>query len=80
MRHLDKIGFALCLVGTAGAAESYGLNRSLAISLILIITGGIMIFVGDLHNDIHRAKRTDNRKHRNYDSNVLDRLYFLCQR
>lgn len=72
MRFLDKIGFGLCLIGIGGMAESYGLNKSLAISLVLIITGGILIFVGDMAND------TENYRRSNSDNgNVLDRLYFL---
>ena len=72
MRFLDKIGFGLCLIGIGGMAESYGFNKSLAISLVLMITGGILIFVGDMAND------TENYRRANSDSgNVLDRLYFL---
>lgn len=72
MRVLDKIGFGLCLIGIGGMAESYGFNKSLAISLVLMITGGLMIFVGDMAND------TENYRRANSDNgNVLDRLYFL---
>lgn len=67
---LSGIGFAVCLIGVAGMAEAYGFNKSLAISLTLIIIGGLLIFVGDLKHDTENFKRTDN-------SNVLDRLYFL---
>lgn len=74
MRHLDKIGFALCLIGAGGMAESYGLNKSLTISLLMIIAGGLMIFVGEMVNDKENYRRA------NSDSNVLDRLYFLSRR
>lgn len=71
MKHLDKIGFAICLIGIGGMAESYGLNRSFSISLIMIIVGGLLIFVGDMAND------KENHRRANSSSNVLDRLYFL---
>lgn len=74
MRHIDKIGFVLCLIGAGGMAESYGLNKSLAISLLMIIAGGLMIFVGEMVNDKENYSRA------NSDSNVLDRLYFLSRR
>lgn len=72
MKHLDKVGFVLCLIGAAGAAESYGFNKSLSISLLLIIGGGLLIAIGDISNDI----KTYKRNHRS-DSNRLNRLYFL---
>ena len=72
MKHLDKIGFGLCLVGLGGMAEAYGFNKSLAISLTMVIVGGLMIWVGDMSNDIKNYKRNNNA-----DSNILDRLYFL---
>ena len=71
---MDKIGFALCLIGIGGMAESYGLNKSMAISLIMVITGGILIAIGELKNDIKNHKRSNPS-----DCNVLDRLYFLCR-
>lgn len=74
MRHLDKIGFTLCLIGTAGIAEAYGFNRSLSISLVLIIIGCLMVAAGEVRNDAEKAKRSDNGHH---SGNVLDRLYFL---
>lgn len=69
---MDKVGFALCLIGLGGMAESYGLNKSLATSFVLIIIGALMIFVGDMSNDIKTYKRNNAN-----DSNVLDRLFFL---
>ena len=72
MRFLSKIGFALCLLGLGGLAESYGLNKSMAISLTLIIIGGLAIGIGDMYEDVKNAKRTDNSR-----SNCLDRLYYL---
>lgn len=72
MKHLDKIGFAICLIGTGGMAESYGLNKSLSISLVLIITGGLLILIGDIANDKENYRRANSN-----NSNVLDRLYFL---
>lgn len=72
MKHLDKVGFAIVLVGLGGMAESYGLNKSLAISLTMIIVGSLMVGIGDLSNDIKTYKRNNR-----CDSNVLDRLFFL---
>ena len=72
MSKLDKVGFGILLVGIGGMAEAYGFNKSFAISLTLIIIGGLMIAIGDISNDIKNYKRF-NRS----DSNVLDRLYFL---
>jgi len=69
---MDKAGFAILLVGIGGMAESYGFNKSLAVSLILVIVGSILIAIGDISNDVKNYKRY-NRS----DSNVLDRLYFL---
>ena len=68
---MDKAGFVLTLLGLGGMAESYGLNKSFAISLTMIIVGALMILVGDMSNDIKTYKRNSA------DSNVLDRLYFL---
>ena len=76
MKYLDKVGFALCLIGAGGMAESYGMNRSLAISLLMIIAGGLMIFVGDMTNDAENYRRNNC----NNDSNNLDRLFFLWGR
>lgn len=67
---MDKIGFTLCLLGCAGMAEAYGNNKSMAISLVLLIIGGLMIGINDVTKDIKAYKRDCN-------SNVLDRLYFL---
>ena len=72
MKYFEKIGFVLTLLGFGGMAEAYGFNKSFAISLTLIIVGGLMIFVGDMSNDIKTYKRNNR-----CDSNVLDRLYFL---
>lgn len=72
MKYLDKVGFVLCLIGAGGMAESYGLNRSLSISLIMIITGGLMIWIGDMTNDAKNYRRN----HRS-DSNIMDRPHFL---
>lgn len=72
MKHLDKVGFAIVLIGMGGMAEAYGFNKSFAISLTLIILGGLTIFVGDMSNDIKTYKRNNAN-----DSNVLDRLFFL---
>lgn len=69
---MDKIGFAMELIGLGGLAEAYGNPKALSIALILIIVGGILIAIGDTKNDIKNYKRN-----RNSDSNVLDRLYFL---
>ena len=71
MRHMDKIGFAIVVTGIGGMAESYGLNKSLAISLVMIITGGLLIFIGDMAND------KENHRRANSDDNILDRLHFL---
>jgi len=67
---MSKVGFAICLLGLGGLAEAYGNGRELSISLILIIAGALLIWIGDMKDDIENAKRTNN-------SNVLDRLYFL---
>ena len=72
MKQLDKIGFVLCLIGTGGMAESYGLNKSLSISLAMIMLGGLMIFVGDMANDKENYRRANSD-----NGNILDRLYFL---
>ena len=72
MRHLSSAGFVLCLIGLGGLAESYGVNKSMAVSLTLIIIGGLAIGIGDMYEDVKSAKRTDNTR-----SNCLDRLYFL---
>ena len=69
---MDKAGFALCLIGLGGLAESYGLNKSMAFSLAIIIVGGILIAIGDMSSDFKNNKRDSND-----NANVLDRLYFL---
>ena len=69
---VSKIGFVLALIGVGGMAEAYGFNKSLAISLTMVIIGGLMIFWGDTSNDIKAYTRNDRS-----NSNVLDRLYFL---
>jgi len=69
---MEKIGFVLCLLGFGGMAEAYGFNKSFSISLTMVIVGGLMIYVGDISNDIKTFKRNNR-----CDSNVLDRLYFL---
>lgn len=67
---MDKVGFTLCLLGCAGMAEAYGNNKSMAISLVLLIVGGLMIGINDVTKDIKNYRR-------DYNANVLDRLYFL---
>lgn len=67
---MDKIGFALCLIGCGGLAEAYGNGKQLSLSLIFLIIGGILIAIGDIRNDVKNYKR-------DYHANVLDRLYFL---
>lgn len=69
---IAKIGFAMTLIGVGGMAEAYGFNKSLAISLTLVIVGGLMIFAGDMSDDIKNYKRINR-----CNDNVLDRLYFL---
>lgn len=69
---MDKVGFVLCLLGAGGMAESYGLNKSLAVSLTMIILGGLLIAIGDISNDVKNYKRNNRRS-----DNILDRLYFL---
>ena len=69
---MDKAGFALCLIGLGGLAESYGLNKSMAFSLAMIIAGGILIAIGDMSSDFKNHKRYSGN-----NANVLDRLYFL---
>lgn len=69
---MDKIGFAIELIALGGLAEAYGNAKSLSIALILVIVGGILIAIGDAKNDIKNYKRNNR-----YDSNVLDRLFFL---
>ena len=70
MKHLDKVGFVMALLGLGGLAEAYGNGRQISIALILIIVGALLVWIGDMANDIEISKRTDN-------SNCLDRLYFL---
>ena len=71
-KSMDKAGFAIVLLGMGGMAEAYGFNKSFAISLVLIVTGALLIFVGDMSNDIKNHKR-----HSGNNANVLDRLYYL---
>lgn len=72
MKHLSNAGFIALLIGFGGLAESYGFNKSFAVSLTLIIIGALAIGIGDMYEDVKRAKRTDNSR-----SNCLNRLYFL---
>ena len=66
MKHFDKIGFALVLIGLGGMAEAYGFNKSLAISLSMIIAGGAMILIGDIKNDTENYKRSNTCDSRPY--------------
>lgn len=66
MKHLDKVGFVLCLIGFGGLAEAYGFNKSFAISLVMIITGGILIAIGDTKDAIEDYKHSDDIDSRPY--------------
>ena len=69
---MSKAGFVISLIGLGGMAEAYGLNKSFALSLTMVVVGGLMVWIGDMSNDIKNYKRSNNA-----DSNILDRLYFL---
>ena len=64
---MNKIGYALFLIGCGGLAESYGNVKQGVISIALI---GIGIVLMRLRNEKNDYSRT-------YSSNVLDRLRFL---
>lgn len=69
---MDKVGFVLFLLGAGGVAEAYGNGKQLTIGLLMLISGALLIGIGDLHNDIKKAKRIDD-----YSANRLERLFFL---
>ena len=76
MKHLEKIGFVAALIGTAGLAEAYPDPKQFAIAISLIIIGGILIFIGDLYNDVQNQKKhTRRNKHLKYHDG--SRPYFL---
>ena len=66
MKHLDKIGFVLALIGVAGMGEAYGFNRQFSISLILIICGAVLVLIGDVRNDAKNYKRSNDIDSRPY--------------
>lgn len=76
MRHLDKIGFVAALIGAGGLAEAYPNPKQFAIAISLIIIGGILIFIGDLYNDVKNYKR-NNRRNNNTKYHDGSRPYFL---
>ena len=76
MKHLAKIGFIAALIGTAGLAEAYPDPNQFAIAIGLIIIGGLLIFIGDLYNDVKNQKR-NNRRNSNTKYHDGSRPYFL---
>lgn len=68
---MEKIGFAIVLVGLGGAAEAYPNVNHITISLALIGIGAVLMYLGVSRNE---KKNIDNRGN---SSNVLDRLRFL---
>ena len=75
MKHLNSVGFCFLLIGISGVAESYGFNRSFAIGISLIIAGGLMMYAGEICDDAENCRRNNN-----IDSNIMDRLHFLCNK
>lgn len=59
------IGFGMALIGVAGLAEGQ-------LICLLLIGIGALLMRGEYEKEDH--------KHSASDSNVLDRLYFLCNR
>lgn len=76
MKHLEKVGFVAALIGTGGLAEAYPNPKQFAIAISLIIIGGILIFIGDLYNDVKNYKR-NNRRNSNIKYHDGSRPYFL---
>lgn len=60
----SKIGFAMALIGVAGLAEGQ-------LICLLLIGIGALLMKGEYEKEDH--------KHSASDSNVLDRLFFLCK-
>lgn len=79
MKHLEKVGFVATLIGAGGLAEAYPDPKQFAIAISLIIIGGILIFIGDLYNDVQNQKKHTRRnkhlKHLKYHDG--SRPYFL---
>lgn len=61
---MSKIGFAMALIGVAGLAEGQLIS-------LLLIGAGALLMKGEYEKEDH--------KHPASDSNVLDRLHFLCK-
>ena len=76
MKHLEKVGFVSALIGAGGLAEAYPNPKQFAIAISLIIIGGILIFIGDLYNDVKNYKR-NNRRNSNTKYHDGSRPHFL---
>lgn len=69
----SNIGFVMVLIGLGGLSEAYGSASQTTISALLILLGGILLYRG------LTDEKQNNNEHRADNSNVLDRLYFLCR-
>ena len=67
---MKHTGIILFLLGCGGISEAYGKPTQIIISLILAVAGCLIIF--------HEVSNEKVHIDRSADSNVLDRLRFLC--
>lgn len=74
MKHIDKIGFTLALIGLGGLPETYERPDKMALALGLIIIGSVLIFIGDSYRDV---KKRNNRSNQHNIDRDGSRPYFL---